>query len=159
MSADAALRDHVVRLLTTDWAHVTFDDAVGNLSEGNRGVRPPSHPHTPWQLLEHLRICQRDLVEYSRSPDYAALEFPKGYWPPGDAPLDGAAWDRSVAAFRNDLKEMVSLVRDTSKDLLAPLPWSKEGHTLLREALILADHNAYHVGQIVQLKKALEEKA
>ena len=149
------LRNHIVRLLTTDWAHVTFGDAVKDVPPDARGARAPAHPHTLWQLLEHLRICQRDLVEYSRSGNYTPLKFPEGYWPQGDGPPDGAAWDRSVSACARDLEEMVALVKDASLDLLALFPWSKEGHTLLRQALILADHNAYHVGQFVQLRRTL----
>ena len=155
MSTDTALRDHLVQLLTSGWAHVTLEDGIAGVPPDQRGARPPGHPHTIWRLLEHLRICQDDLVGYSRDPNHTSLDFPDGYWPESDAPEDEEAWETSVAAFKNGLQEMVALVSDPSRDLYETLPWSEEGHTLLREALILADHNAYHLGQIVQLKKAL----
>ena len=155
MNRDAQLRDHVVRLLTTPWAHVTAEAGLADVSPEHRSARPPGHAHTLWQLLEHLRICQHDLVEYSQGPDYDSPPFPDGYWPESDTCPDDAAWESSLAAFRRGLAEMVALVQDPERDLLAPLPWSPEGHTLLREALILADHNAYHLGQVVQLRKVL----
>ncbi len=155
MSTETALRDHLVKLLTSGWAHVTPQDGIAGVPPDQRGARPPGHPHTIWQLLEHLRICQHDLVEYSRDPDHTSPDFPDGYWPESDTPDDEEAWEASVAAFKNGLQEMIALVSDPMRDLFETLPWSEEGHTLLREALILADHNAYHLGQIVQLKKAL----
>ena len=155
MSTETALRDHLVRLLTSGWAHVTPEDGIAGVPPDQRGARPLGHPHTIWQLLEHLRICQDDLVEYSRDPNHTSLAFPDGYWPESDAPENEEAWEASVAAFKNGLQEMIALVSDPTRDLFETLPWSEEGHTLLREAMILADHNAYHLGQIVQLKKAL----
>ena len=106
--------------------------------------------------MEHLRICQWDLLEYSRNPEHVSPEFPDGLWPDSAAPPDDQAWEASVRALREDLQAMVDLVSDPSVDLFAPFPWSSEGHTVLREALILADHNAYHLGQIVQLLKSME---
>jgi hypothetical protein len=155
MNHDEALREHLVRLLTSRWAHVTAAEALSGVPREHRGVRLSNHPHTIWELLEHLRICQHDLVEYSRDPRHVSPDFPDGYWPAADAPEDDALWEESVSAFRWGLDEMVTLVRDRQRDLFAPLPWSEEGHTLLREAMILADHNAYHLGQIMQLRKAL----
>ncbi len=155
MSTESALRDHLVKLLTIAWAHVTAEEGIAGVPPDRRGARLPSHPHTIWQLLEHLRICQDDLVGYSRDPNHVSPGFPEGYWPESDAPADEEAWDASVTAFKNGLQDMVDLVSDRSRDLFETFPWSEEGHTLLREALILADHNAYHLGQIVQLKKAL----
>lgn len=155
MTHDEALRDHLVKLLTSGWAHMTAGEALARVPPEARGARPPSHPHTIWQLLEHLRICQDDLVAYSRDPDHVSPSFPEGYWPESDAPESAAAWDASVEAFEDGLQAMVALVLDLERDLFEPLPWSEGGHTLMREALILADHNAYHIGQIVQLTKAL----
>ena len=156
MSNDTALRDHLVKLLTSPWAHVTAQDGMAGVRSDQRGARPANHAHSIWQLVEHLRICQDDLVEYSRNPDHTSPDFPEGYWPESSAPEDEEEWDTSVTAFESGLQKMVDLVSDPSRDLFAAFPWSEEGHTLLREALILADHNAYHLGQIVQLKKALE---
>ena len=155
MSTDGALRDHLVRLLTTPWAHVTAGAALSDVPAEHRGARAPGHAHTIWQLLEHLRICQEDLIEYSRDPNHVSPDFPDGLWPEEDAPQSARAWDESVAAFTAGLDRMASLVSDPAQDLFEPFPWSEEGHTLLREVLILADHNAYHVGQIMQLRRAL----
>ncbi len=155
MTTETVLREHLVKLLTSAWAHVTAEDGIAGVPPAQRGARPPDHPHTIWQLLEHLRICQDDLVGYSRDPNHVSPDFPEGYWPESDVPEDEEAWEASVVAFMNGLQEMVALVSDPLSDLFEPLAWSDEGHTLLREALILADHNAYHLGQIVQLKKAL----
>ena len=152
---DAVLKDHLVRLLTTAWAHPTFEDAVRDLPPEHHGARQDGFEHTPWQLLEHLRICQRDLLEYSRSAGSVSRTFPDDYWPGGEQPPDDGAWQKSVDSFRADLGEMKTFISDPATDLVAPLPWSEEGHTVLREALILADHAAYHVGQLVQLRRAL----
>lgn len=154
-STGVTLRAHLVKLLTSAWAHVTAEDGLAGVSPDQRGARPPGHPHTIWQLLEHIRICQEDLLEYSRDPNHVSPDFPAGYWPLSDAPVDEGAWEASVGAFTRDLHDMAALVQDPSRDLFEPFAWSDEGHTLLRAALILADHNAYHVGQIEQLKKAL----
>ncbi len=155
MSNETALRDHLVKLLTSSWAHVTAEDGITGVPPDQRGARLPSHPHTIWRLLEHLRICQHDLTEYSRDANHISPDFPSGYWPESDAPEDEEAWEASVTAFTDGLQKMVDLVSDPSRDLFEAFSWSEEGHTLLRESLILADHNAYHLGQIVQLKKAL----
>jgi hypothetical protein len=119
-----------------------------------RGRKPAGVPHTPWRLLEHMRIAQWDILEFSRNPRHVSPKFPDGYWPEGDAPPDEAAWDRSVAAFRADLKAMQELVADPATDLFAPLAHG-EGQTVLREALLVADHNAYHLGQMVVVRRAL----
>ena len=155
MTTETALREHLVKLLTSAWAHVTAEDGIAGVPPEQRGARPADHPHTIWQLLEHLRISQDDVVEYSRNANHISPDFPEGYWPESDVPEDEEAWEASVVAFRNGLQEMVALASDPSRDLFEPLPWSGERHTLLRQVLILADHNAYHLGQIVQLKKAL----
>ncbi len=155
MTTETAVRGHLVKLLTSAWAHVTAEDGMAGVPPDKRGTRLPGHPHTIWQLLEHLRICQDDLVGYSRDPNHVSPDFPEGYWPESDVPEDEEAWEASVTAFKDGLQQMVDLVSDPSRDLFETFPWSEEGHTLLREALILADHNAYNLGQIVQLKKAL----
>jgi hypothetical protein len=105
-------------------------------------------------VLEHLRIAQRDILEFSRNPKHVSPDFPAGYWPAGDAPPDDAAWDRSVAAFRADLKAMQDLVADPKTDLFARIPHG-QGQTILREALLVADHNAYHLGQLIVVRRAL----
>jgi hypothetical protein len=150
----AALREHVLYLLRGGGAHLDFEKAVAGLSPALRGAKPPGQPHTPWRLLEHLRIAQWDILEFSRNPRHVSPEFDAGYWPQGDAPPDAGAWDQSGAAFRADLKAMQDLVADPATDLFAPIPHG-QGQTVLREALLVADHNAYHLGQLVLVRRLL----
>lgn len=149
-----ALREHLLQLLRGGNAHLDFDKAIAGLPARLRGARPAGVPHTPWRLLEHLRLAQWDILEFSRNPKHVSPPFPEGYWPGGDAPPDDAAWDKSVAAFRADLKAMQALVADPATDLFAKIPHG-EGQTILREALLVADHNAYHLGQFVVVRRAL----
>ena len=154
MNKDTALRDHLLYLLQGGGAHLSFEDAIADLPAKLRGATVSGVPHTPWRLLEHLRIAQWDILEFSRNPKHVSPSFPDGYWPDGDTPPDNRAWDRSVAALRADLKAMQDLVADPATDLFAPIPHG-EGQTILREALLIADHNAYHLGQLVVLRRAL----
>lgn len=154
MDTDQALRDHLVWLLREGDAHLTFEQAVADLLSKFRGMKPAGIPHTPWRLLEHLRICQWDILEFSRNPKHLSPEFPDGYWPQGNAPPNDEAWDKSIAAFQADLEAMQDLVADPNTDLFAPIPHG-DGQTILREALLLADHNAYHLGQLVAVRRAL----
>jgi hypothetical protein len=151
---DTKLREHLLYLLKGGGAHLNFDAAIADLSAELRGARPPHVPHSAWRLLEHLRIAQWDILEFSRNPRHVSPNFPDGYWPKGDAPPDNGAWDRTVAAFRADLKAMCDLVANPATDLFAPIPHG-EGQTILREALLVADHNAYHLGQLVIVRRAL----
>jgi hypothetical protein len=150
----AALREHLLYLLRGGGAHLDFEKAVADLPTELRGAKPPGQPHTPWRLLEHLRICEWDILEFSRNPRHKSPEFDAGYWPKGEAPPDDGAWDRSVAGFRADLKAMQDLVADPATDLFARIPHG-EGQTILREALLVADHNAYHLGQLVLVRRLL----
>jgi hypothetical protein len=156
MTADqtAALREHLLYLLRGGGAHLNFEAAIADLPASLWGAKVAGVPHTPWRLLEHLRICQWDILEFSRNPRHVSPSFPDGYWPKGDAPPDATAWDRSVTAFRADLQAMQDLVADPATDLFASIPHG-EGQTILREALLVADHNAYHLGQLVVLRRAL----
>ena len=154
MTSDQALREHLLYLLRGGGAHLGFDDAIANLPVKLRGAKVSGVPHTPWRLLEHLRLAQWDILEFSRDPKHVSPSFPDGYWPEGDAPPDADAWDQSVAAVRADLKAMQDLVADPATDLFAIIPHG-EGQTILREALLIADHNAYHLGQLVMLRRAL----
>lgn len=151
---DAALREQVASLLTLGQAHATFDQAVEGLPPESRGKVPRGAEYSPWQLLEHLRIAQWDILEFSRNPKHKSPAWPEGYWPKEKAPADAKAWDRSLREFRRDLKKMVEMVRDDETDLFARIPHG-EGQTILREALLLADHNAYHVGQLVLVRRLL----
>jgi hypothetical protein len=154
MGLDQALRDHLRELLTTSHAHIDLDDAVEGLPPELRGVRPPGVAHTPWQLVEHLRIALWDILRFSKDPGHVSPQFPEGYWPEHEAPPDPAAWDRSVEAFHADLQAMIELVADPATDLVAPIPHG-DGQTILREALLVADHNAYHIGQLMIVRKLL----
>jgi hypothetical protein len=154
MINDQALREHILYLLRGGGAHLDFDAAVADLPAGLRGARAAGAPHTPWRLVEHMRIAQWDILEFSRNPKHISPPFPEGYWPKEDAPATGAAWDGSLAAFRADLQAMQDLVAKPSTDLFARIPHG-EGQTILREALLIADHNAYHLGQLVMLRRVL----
>jgi len=152
--ADRALRQHVLYLLAGGAAHVDFEKAIAGLPVEQRGVKPAGAAHTAWQLLEHLRIAQWDILEFSRNAKHVSPEWTRGYWPEGDTPPNDAAWDRSLEAFRADLKAMEDLVADLATDLFRRIPHG-DGQTILREALLVADHNAYHLGQLVMLRRLL----
>jgi hypothetical protein len=154
MNQEETLRKHVLELLHGGHAHLRFDKAVAGLPPKLRGARPPGLPHTPWRLVEHMRIAQWDILRFSIDPGHVSPEFPRGYWPEGDAPPNAAAWNRSVGAFRADLKAMMDLVADPKSDLFTPFAHG-QGQTLLREALLVADHNAYHLGQLVTVRRQL----
>jgi hypothetical protein len=154
VTSDQAMRDHVLYLLKGGGAHLDFDSAIADLPVALRGAKPAGVPHTPWRLLEHMRIAQWDILEFSRNPKHVSPKFPDGYWPKGDAPPSEEAWMESVAIFRADLKAMQDLVADLKTDLFARIPHG-EGQTILREALLVADHNAYHLGQLVMLRRCL----
>src|SRR5258706_11436134 len=145
---DVSLRDHLVQLLDGGHAHIRFDDAVKNFPPELRGVRPEESPHSAWELLEHLRLAQWDILEFARDPKHASPDFPSGYWPSTEAPPDEQAWDVSVTAFRDDLRSLIALARDESVDLHAKIPHG-DGQTVLREILLAADHNPYHLGQLM----------
>lgn len=150
-----SLRRHVDNLLSMKGAHLSFEDAVKDFPAALRGAKPAGAPHSAWELLEHMRLAQDDILDFSRNPAYEEKKFPDDYWPAAASPPDDDAWDRSVKQFKHDLKQMQELLADTKHDLLAKLAHGK-GQTLLREALLVADHNAYHLGQLVFLRKMLE---
>ena len=154
MTQDESLRKHLVDLLRAGHAHVTFDTAVKDWKPELRGVKPAGAVHSAWQLLEHLRISQWDIVDFSKSADHVSPNFPDGYWPDEDAPADDAAWESSLEQFRRDHEAMQALVQDATADLHAPIPHG-DGQTILREALMVAQHNGYHIGQLMTLRKML----
>jgi hypothetical protein len=151
---DHALREHLLYLLRGGGAHVNFEEAVAGLPSDLRGVKPANLPFSAWRLLEHMRIAQWDIVEFSVNPKHVSPTWPDGYWPEDDAPPDDAAWDKSLQQFRHDLERMQALVANPRTDLYAPIPHG-EGQTILREALLVADHNAYHLGQLVLVRRLL----
>jgi hypothetical protein len=151
---ETALREQLVSLLKGGGAHVQFMDAVENFPAAKRGTYAQGLAHTGWQLLEHVRIAQWDILEFSRSHEHVSPEFPEGYWPKTPAPANDEAWNKAVEAFQHDLREMIKLVENPRTDLYAPIPHG-QGQTILREALVLADHNSYHLGQLIDLRRAL----
>jgi hypothetical protein len=148
------LREELDRLLLGKGAHAGFDAAIAGLPPKLRGIRPEGSPHSAWELLEHLRIGQWDMLEFSRDAKHVSPEWPAGYWPESPEPPTASAWDESVKAFHRDLAAMRKLIDDPEADLFTPFPHGK-GQTLLREALQLADHNAYHIGELVFLRRLL----
>jgi hypothetical protein len=151
---DKSLRDHLLYLLKGGGAHISFDDAIGDWTLQLAGVKVANFPHTAWMLLEHMRLAQSDILDFSRNSKHVSPPWPEGYWPASEAPTDEKAWTTSMAAFKNDLRSMERLVADRRVDLYARIPWG-DGQTILREALLLADHNAYHLGQLVMLRKSI----
>jgi DinB superfamily len=148
-----ALRVLLSRILDWEDAHVSSDSAVGGIPPASRGARPEGAPHSPWQLLEHMRICQWDILEFCRNPAYVEMKF-QDYWPADVAPPTDGAWGESVAAFRRDRDSLKALAVDSATNLFAPIPHGS-GQTYLRELVLVADHNAYHVGQLVLLRRLL----
>jgi len=151
---DKSLREHLLYLLSGGGAHARFEDVVKGLPEKVRGLKPAGLPHSAWMLLEHMRLAQWDILEFSRNAKHVSPPWPEGYWPKSEAPPSPGAWDKSVRQFRKDSKTMQELVANPRTELYARIPWS-DGQTILREALLVADHNAYHLGQLVDLRRIL----
>lgn len=151
------IRQHVCNLLTKAEAHVDLPEALKNFPRELRGRKPEGGPHTPWQLLEHIRIAQWDILEFSCSAKHKSPKWPDEYWPKTDAPPSDKAWDKSVEQVLTDLEAMRGLISNAKSDMFAPIPHG-DGQTLLREALLVADHNAYHLGQLVMVRRILERE-
>lgn len=151
---EEALRKHLAELLSGGSAHMNVAKALHELPSSRAGATVPGSPHTLWRLLEHIRLAQWDILEFSRDPGHVSAEFPDGYWPESDAPPEKNAWGKSVDAICRDLQSMIDLVTNSTTDLFAPIPHGS-GQTVLREALLIADHNAYHLGQLMMLRRAL----
>jgi uncharacterized damage-inducible protein DinB len=154
MDQTAALRRQLIKLLDWSEAHVNFDSAVEGLPEELRGERPAGLPYSPWQLLEHMRITQRDILDFCRDTSYKPPKWPDDYWPQTDAPPSPEAWEESIASFRADRSELQALIADPALDLFEHIPHG-EGQTYLREALLVADHSAYHLGEMVAVRRLL----
>jgi hypothetical protein len=153
MNTDASLRQHLRRLLAWEDAHVSFDTAVDGIPEDARGSTAPSLPHSPWQIVEHLRRTQRDILDFCTDSAYSEPPMSE-YWPRSVAPEGSDDWERSVRSFRDDRERFAHLVVDGAVDLFARIPHGT-GQTYLREVVLLADHTAYHVGQLVLVRRAL----
>ncbi len=151
---DRALRAHLQSLLDGGEAHVDFERAVADLPEARQGEKPAGLPYSPWQQVEHMRISQWDILEYIRNPRHVSPPWPRGYWPDA-APATADAWERSVRAFERDRQALRELVADPATSLFTQLPKGKPGHTLLRGVLLAADHAAYHLGQLIVLRRLL----
>jgi hypothetical protein len=152
--SDKPLREHLLYLLHGGGAHAGFDAAIAGLSVALRGKRPKGAEHSPWEILEHMRLAQSDILEFSRNPKHTSPPWPSGYWPKTKAPPNSTAWTKSVKAFKADLKAMCDLVENPSTKLYARIPHG-DGQTILREALLIADHNAYHLGELVLVRRLL----
>jgi hypothetical protein len=155
MNTDTSLRDHLLYLLGHGGAHIRLAEVIDGFPFEYAGARVEGAPYTAWQLLDHLRLAQRDILEFSRNPDHVSPDFPDGYWPDSEAPPDRKTWEDTLSQIKADLEAMKDLVADQAIDLHAEIPHGS-GQTVLREALLVADHNAYHLGQIVLLRRILE---
>lgn len=145
--SDMQIREQLENALLAAQAHQKFESAVANFPPAHYNTRPPNTPYSFWHLLEHLRIAQADILDYIENPEYRYLKFPDDYWPAPEELADESAWTRTVHSFRTDLVELAAIVRDQSRDLYAQIPHGQEGHTILREVLIVAAHNSYHIGE------------
>ena len=154
MKTDKAVRDYLLWLLRGGNAHIDFERAVTDMPVKLQGTKPRGLPYSPWMLVEHMRIAQWDILEFSRNPKHVSPKWPEEYWPKKPAPPTASAWKNSVAAFHRNLKAMQRLVASPSTDLCARIPHG-EGQTILREALLVADHNAYHIGQLIVVRRVL----
>jgi hypothetical protein len=154
MDDDTRLRNQLIELLNSSHAHAGFDQVVMDFPLDRIGLRPPGSPHSAWELLEHMRLAQNDIVLFSQSAGHMSPDFPDGYWPKSAAPKSPAAWNESVRAFQDDLAAFEALLRDPGRNLHEKFAWG-DGQTLLREALLIADHNAYHLGQLLLVRRLL----
>jgi len=154
--SDQPLRDHVLYVLRGEGAHISFNDFVADFPIELCGQRVEGLPYTAWQVLEHMRIAQWDILEFSRDVRHLSPKWPEGYWPPQDQLGNPELWQETVEKFRKDLKQMEDLVADRGTDLFAPIPHGT-GQTILREALLVADHNSYHLGALVVMRRALSQ--
>jgi len=148
------VREQVVRLLQGGQAHLTLDAVLKNFPQSLRGRKPAGVPHSAWQLLEHMRIAQWDILEFSRNAKHVSPEWPEGYWPASERPPTDAAWKKSIAAIKRDRRAMERLVENPRTDLFSKIPHGT-GQNILREALLIADHNAYHIGQLMLVRRLL----
>jgi hypothetical protein len=154
MINESLLRDQLSSLLGWEDAHVGFDKAVDGIPAELRGTRPSNLPYSPWRLIEHLRITQHDILEFCRNPKYKELKWPDDYWPASDAPPSARAWDESIRLFREDRKALQQLAADPAVDLTARIPHG-DGQTYLRELILAADHAAYHIGELIIVRRLL----
>jgi uncharacterized damage-inducible protein DinB len=151
---DKALREQLGKVLDWREAHADWKQALAGLDPAHRGLRPAGSPHSVWDLLEHVRLAQRDIIDFALDPKHVSPDWPSGYWPKSLAPADDAEWEKSVREFFHDLQEMEKLVSNPRTDLFEPIPHGT-GQTFLRQILLLIDHNSYHLGQLVLVRRLL----
>lgn len=156
MNTDNIVRDHLIALLDGGSAHMGFNDVVANFPLDKINAYPPNVSYTPWHLIEHLRITQWDILEYVRNPNHESPEWPIGYWPAPTAKTDATGWQRTIDQFRADLRAVRDIAADPATDLYTPIPHGYGGHTILREILLVADHNAYHIGELGILRQVMQ---
>ncbi|TYP93674.1 DinB superfamily protein [Fodinibius salinus] len=154
MKAQKTVRELLLEQLEGNQAHVDFDQAVQGVSYKQTGIKVEGVPHTIWELIDHIRIAQADILEFCRNPDYKELDWPNDYWPEHSSPPDKETFEQSIRAIRDGIEEMKALIRDSKNNLRKPLPHG-DGQTLFREAMLIVDHNAYHIGQIVQIRRMM----
>ena len=155
MSSDQVLREQLLAQLQGGHAHMSFDEAIADFPRADINAYPPHVSYTPWHLLEHLRITQWDILEFVRNPAHVSPAWPEGYWPAHDQQTDASGWDTTIAAFQQDVQTLQALVADPATDLTAPLPHAPT-YTILREILLVADHNAYHIGEFTILRQVMQ---
>jgi hypothetical protein len=154
MHTNQIMREQLLALLRGGHAHMTFDEAVAGFPLEYINRKPPNVPYTPWHLLEHLRICQWDILEFIRNPDHISPDWPAGVWPSPDAQADAAQWQQTIAAFRADLEALERLAQNPETDLFAPLPQGLP-YTIFREIMVVANHNSYHIGEFAILRQVM----
>jgi hypothetical protein len=154
MKPNSSLVQHLLDLLNGGNAHATFDQAVKGIPIAKAGVRPEGTPYSAWELVEHMRIAQHDILKFSQGPDWVSPKWPEGYWPKSAKPSSAVQWRGAVRAFHTNLAGFEKLLRARAAELDTPFPWG-DGQTLLRQALLIADHNAYHIGQLVLVRRLL----
>jgi len=155
MKADQSLREHLVAALHGGHAHISFDKAVRGFPPERTGIRPRGAAHSAWELLEHIRLAQVDILRFSQSAEYVSPPWPEGYWPKSPAPESPAQWTASIRRYRKDLAEFEAMILDPAQNLHRKFPWG-DGQTLLREALTIVDHTSYHLGQLVLVRQLVE---
>jgi hypothetical protein len=154
MDSDKVAREQLLNLLRGGNAHMSFDQAVANFPIDKINRMPPNVPYTPWQLIEHIRIAQWDILEFIRNPEHVSPSWPEGYWPEREAEAGEIGWHQTIQSFRDDLQALQDIVADPAVDLYAPIPHAKD-YTIFREILVVSDHNAYHIGEFAILRQVM----
>ena len=155
MDPDKVVRDQLLSFLRGGNAHLTFDQAVADYPPDHINGHPPNISYTPWHLLEHIRIAQWDILEFIRNPDHVSPGWPEGYWPPAGEKADETKWGKTITDFHADLQALQDMVQEPATDLCAPIPHARE-YTVFREILLVADHNAYHIGEFAVLRQVMD---